>query len=346
MNPNQVYQRYLPKVNTGDQISRRFLRLFLSLVHIAAARVKNLFLVAISLCNLHHLRGVGITMSKRKEVLSMTARWAIGFVIFSALCVPLSAHAQDASSAVPTVPKMSMGRVVVRDIVAAIGRAANVSVVADKSVSSNTVEWKTSGGTLTDVLQELVALLPKGTRSRTVYLPKESAEADGDTVAQAAAASDTLLAVRETPKRGTVRVPVITAPDGDNPADAVEILGKKLTGAKAQAAIAALDLKPVYLLTKPSPAGDPVAKYGDLAADVLRLWSNMTPEQRMAAADNQFDALFNMESVARRALIGQQMQVGMAMAKKMQALPADQRDQFMAEIMESMPKPPAPPAKP
>jgi hypothetical protein len=123
-----------------------------------------------------------------------------------------------------------------------MAKAANVQIVAD-SVSSAVVvtppNSKTTPANFEAQIDKLVSQLPSGATWAKLYLPDVTGKTySGDDLAD--------YAVAEAKVFGSV--------GGALPAGTVEVLGQKLAPDKSAAVIAALNLKPVYLIANPSPA--------------------------------------------------------------------------------------------
>ena len=148
----------------------------------------------------------------------------------------------------------------VTEILARISAGAGVQVVADSSVAGAHVRLPApvSGGTARQQLARLVRALPPGTSLHKVYLPSPAAgrpSYNGDDVAAYVAARKRLFPGAH-----------------ERDSEGVEILGRRFSGARADAYVAELNLKPVYLVT--NLAAYPAPKAGDGVG--------MTPERRLA----------------------------------------------------------------
>lgn len=254
-------------------------------------------------------------MNAIKHPVLLAAGWA--------LSVGVAASAQDAPATPPSAPTVASARFAslpLREVAERLSRATGTLVVADKTVAAVPVTLNVGGETLDAVLQRVAKVLPEGALVKTVYLPAFAPTApapDADKIAALVFAQEALMAGGAS-KNGT--------------AEDIVIQGKRLGPDKAASVVAALELKPVYLLTNPKAASDPVEKLGAVQLESLRTWLEMTPEQQKTAVDQQFDALINMDPSLRQQIFAQQRQVMQSFFQKAQALPEDQRAQFFREM--------------
>ena len=249
--------------------------------------------------------------------------------------------AQVTGPVVKPVPALRLEAVAARLAAAQITQATGATVLTDSTVALVPVTLSTVGGDLTSVLKQMVGVLPKGVVVRTLMLPAFSPKA-------AMPSGDDLIALYTAQEH--LVTPVMGAKAAQNaPADDINVLGKLLSEEKAAPLIAALDLRPVYVLTNAQAGDNLVAQASKLQVEGLRLWMAMSPEQRVQAAEQQFDSLMNMDSATRQAMLGQAMQSAQAIGSKMASMPAAQREAFMNDLKNSMPAAPVPgagPAKP
>ena len=257
---------------------------------------------------------------------------------------PPAPSAQTAPAAMPAikpVPALRLEAVAARLAAAQITQATGATVLTDSTVALVPVTLSTVGGDLTSVLKQMVGVLPKGVVVRTLMLPAFSPKA-------AMPSGDDLIALYTAQEH--LVTPVMGAKAAQNaPTNDINVLGKLLPAEKAAPLIAALDLRPVYVLTNAQAGDNLVAQASKLQVEGLRLWMAMSPEQRVQAAEQQFDSLMNMDSATRQAMLGQAMQSAQAIGSKMASMPAAQREAFMNDLKNSIPAPPAPgagPAKP
>lgn len=240
----------------------------------------------------------------------------------------------------PVVGAMKFSKVSAGEAAARLGKAAGVLVVADGSVANTAVaDFSTTGGNLPDALNQLVLVLPKGTMIRRVLLPAlapGAAPPSAEVIAKLASVSDGLI------------VPVM-GKKVEAGADSVNVMGRVMTMTEAAPVIAALNLKPVYLLTSANADGDPVQKMLTAQTDTMKAWMSMTPDQRTAVSDKMLDGLLNMDPAARQAMFAQQMQMGQKFVAKIQSLPDGQRQQFWKDMtggkFDGTMPPPPPPAR-
>ena len=217
----------------------------------------------------------------------------------------------------PVAPAARFVKLPAREVAARLSRATGVPVVADKTVAATPVTLDVPPGALEATLARVAAALPKGTLVKKVLLPAPAGSAaapDGDQVAALAAAQEAL-----TPRTGAANGEVV-------------IQGKSMAPDKAAPVIAALGLRPVYLLTNPTAADDPVQKMNAAQLESLKTWLAMTPEQQTAVVDQQFNGLMNMDPALRQQLFSQQRQVMQGFFQRVQSLPEEHRRQFLREL--------------
>jgi uncharacterized protein YmfQ (DUF2313 family) len=196
-----------------------------------------------------------------------------------------------------------------RSVAGEMGRLAGAIVLADSSVSAAPVLMPggaTTADNLPAQLDALVRLLPPGTVWGKVYLPVtgSGSSLDADAVSQYIVGQARLF--------GTV---------GAAPAGKVEIMGQRLTPDQAAPVIAALNLKPVYLITNPRAA--PTSAIG-------ANFAQMSPAERAQYAQQQAQAILSGgDPGAAQQYLQEQAEVMRAL---MQQLTPDQRQQLMAQI--------------
>lgn len=183
-----------------------------------------------------------------------------------------------------------------------ISQAAGVQVVADSTVSQAQVTppaEPTTPENFTRQIEAIVKTLPAGTTWAKLYLPAPASSRGyrGDDVAQYALAQARLF--------GNV--------GGATPAGTVEIMGQKIAADRAEAFIAGLNLKPVYLVTNPRGPG--------IAMNDAQ-WTSMTPEQKRAYAEQQAQQFLAMDPNARNEFFQKNF---MIFGQVMRMLPPDQR---------------------
>jgi hypothetical protein len=185
------------------------------------------------------------------------------------------------------------------EVLARIGQGAGVAVVADSTITERVAlpSAPATAATAEQQIAEVVKALPAGTKWAKLYLPAAKGRAwNGDDVAAYALAQAKLF--------GTV---------GAAPAGSVEIMGQILPAAKAQEQIAALNLKPVYLVTNPTKRTAAAASGG---ADPGQ-WAQMTEEQRQQYAQQQAAQLLNADPAVRNGVLQQQFMVFSQMMRQM-----------------------------
>jgi hypothetical protein len=200
-------------------------------------------------------------------------------------------------------------------ILAEIGKAAGVTIVADSTVAAVRVAAP-AGAATTDTVEQQIAgvvqALPRGTTWLKLYLPPpaQGRPWNGDDLAAYAKAQARLY--------GSVRRSS-TAAAAEAAPGTVEILGQKIPAEQARETITTLNLAPVYLVT--NPALDTAGEMGD--------WSQMTLDQRRAAARQAAERILNMDPALRSQYLQQHM---MTFDTIMRQLPPDQHDDLLRSM--------------
>jgi len=252
------------------------------------------------------------------------------------------------AAADPLVPALRLDKTPASEVAARIRKATGALVVTDRTVAVAPVTLELAPGSLSTALGRIAAVLPEGTVVKIMMLPAPAAPGaapDGDRVAALIAAQEDLYkpilplaapapqnaatSSRNRPRPNSMPAPAATAPLAPGE---VEILGRRLASEQAAPVVGALGLRPVYLITNPKAADDPIQKMSAGQMEALRMWMSMTPEQQGIAADQQIDQLINMDPALRQQLFGQQMKVAEKMMSKIQGLPEGQRQQFWRDL--------------
>jgi hypothetical protein len=259
---------------------------------------------------------------------------AIALMAFS-LVSPI-AHAQTGADATPGVAK-SVANVKVTDIALAqvvlrLTRESGVTVVAESTLATRPITVSATGGSLESVLTKLASALPKGAVIRATLTPQPdittlNGAADGDAVATLLRAQDVFA---PKPPAGIE----VVKPQAFVPGK-FEFMGQMVTLAEVAPQIAALHLRPVYVVMMQRPALDPVSKLSSMQTAAMHEWANMTADQRKEAMELQFHSMMNMDPADRVAMLGQMMDQGKYMMQMMQSMPPDQMKQFMSEITQT-----------
>lgn len=204
-----------------------------------------------------------------------------------------AAPAAAAPNARNEAPKRSLS-----DVLSRISQAAGVTVVADSTLANEKVGLPAEPTTPANFEAQVAALvesLPKGATWGKLYLPAPSGRGyKGDDLSEYALAQAKLF--------GRV---------GDAPEGTVEVMGKAVPAAQAESVVAALNLKPVYLVTNPAVraaagAGAPSGAWAGMSEDQRRQYAqtearriaSMTPEQRQQA----FQSMFGQQGAVMREL--------------------------------------------
>lgn len=259
---------------------------------------------------------------------------------------PAAAEPQ-APTATLVAPAQQFKNLPARQAAERIAKATGVPVIADRSVGSYPVTLDLPAGALEPSLEKLAAALPEGTVVHKAFLSEPGAgepAPDPDRIAALILAQDALAGVK---------APLATGE--------VILQGRKMSAEQAAPIIAALSLKPVYLLANDRVATDPMLRIGAMQMEGLKLWMGLTPEQQSKVAEQQFNSLVNMDPEMRRSLFANQMQMGKVMIERMNSLPPDQKASLFrdmtggkwdgtgmppADMVPGGQKPPAPDAEP
>lgn len=197
---------------------------------------------------------------------------AAGVAGAGALYTPVAIAGQAPADA----PASQPGARPAAEVLANIGKAAGVAVLADAGVTGR-APFPVTLATPETVEQQIAAIvkaLPRGTTWAKLYLP---APAKGR-----AFRADDMAAYAQAQTR------LLGRPAGATPEPGmVEILGQRLPADQSQAQIAVLNLQPVYLVTGPP------------AANGLADWGGMTLEQRRQAARQMANQVLNMDPAVR-----------------------------------------------
>ena len=258
--------------------------------------------------------------------------WAMGLAGIAALSgtafaqdtpKPATAETRPAETAVERpLPALRFDKVPLREVLTRLSTVSGVWVAADSTVGGTLITLDTRGGKLMPVIATLLGMLPKETQVRLSAVPIAKNVPPGDLVAQYLMAQDALRTAKKAAY--TPGAPVVLPTE-------IEVMGRMMDPEKAAPVLSALELKPIFLLT--NPASDPmVARALRMQEDNMRLWMDMTPEQRVQLADYQLNGLLNMDSSARKAYFGQMMETAGTMMQKIQNLPPEQRSAFFKDI--------------
>ena len=229
---------------------------------------------------------------------------------------------QDGPASQPRpIPALKLAKVTVREAAARLTKESGVLVVSDSLLANNRIDFQTVGGSLDTVLKQLVARLPAGAKLKKTHLPASAAlspDPNGDVLALLVQINETLA--------GPLNK------DAKPDPDALILQGKVIPADKAEATLAALDLKPAFVLTS-GKGKDASQQFATLQNDGLRLWQSMTPEQRTAAVNKQWDDFVNMDPSLRKAYMAQMMEQAQGIGQKMQQLPPDQLKELLSGIL-------------
>ncbi|MBC8104437.1 MAG: hypothetical protein H7Z41_17820 [Cytophagales bacterium] len=185
-------------------------------------------------------------------------------------------------------------------IVVTMARASGASILADSSVSTTAAPLPgetTTAANFEVQLDTLVKALPQGATWAKVYLPAPKSRMDADAV------SDYVIA----------QAKLFGSAGAAAPAGTVEIMGQRVASDKAEAVVAALNLKPIYLITNPrlKAAG--------------QNWAQLTTDQQQQYAKQQAQQILNMDPTTQQQFLQQQRAV---MGAMMQQMTPEQRQQL------------------
>jgi hypothetical protein len=217
------------------------------------------------------------------------------------------------------ISALSVEKKTVGEVATMLTKETGILVLADSTVSKTPVTFDVASLRLGEIADGIAKLVP-GTTVRFIGIASDIPSPDPEMLSQILQLQDAMRVF------SPAKQPVLTGPYSQ-----IEIDGHLLPLAKAEPVLAALNLRPAFLLM--NPGGDnPVARSARLQAEGLQAYLAMTPEQRQQAAERQMDNLLNMDSATRRALFGQMQQQAMAVMNKLNSLPPDQRAQFFRDI--------------
>ncbi|MGC4045895.1 MAG: hypothetical protein QM758_19055 [Armatimonas sp.] len=246
----------------------------------------------------------------------------LGIALGVFLSVGIAQAEPPAPPAVPKrVPAIDLSQRTVKELAAKLTKESGFLVVADSTVANNRVSLNTVGGPLETVLQQLLAAMPKGSLIKKAHMPSAAAtspDPNPEVVSILIQVNDALAAPMNPG----------TKPDPD----AVIVQGRIIPKDKAADVLAALDMKPVYLLTNPQ-GRSATQSFANMQADIMRLWQNMTPEQRKASVERQWDDFMNMDPNARKAYMQQMMEQAVGISQKLQQLPPAQLKELFGGIL-------------
>ena len=197
-----------------------------------------------------------------------------------------------------------------------MSRETGLVVVADAPLAQAPVPVVQAAAATADNLEErldlLVKALPRGTRWMRLLLPPAPT---GRAFRGEDLADFALAQVRLFGKVG-----------GTTPAGAIEVLGQKVTGEKAERVQDALNLQPVYLVVHPGlRTAREASSVQDLAA--------MTPEQRQEWAKRQAQELAAMDPQDRaQAMTRVIQQTGLVFAKLVSSLSPEEAAQLIHDM--------------
>jgi hypothetical protein len=247
--------------------------------------------------------GNGTPPSRAKEAQKPTA---------NSVFAPLTRH----------ITPLKIDKKTVGEVAAILTKESGILVLADSTVAATPISFTVDSLPVSELADGIAKLNP-GISVRFLALPVDIATPDPDLVVQLLRVEEAIQPLKGRPAGGKSPVPQTYSQ--------IEVAGRTINIAQAELVMTTLKLRPVILLTNPT-VDNPVAKSARLQAEGLQAYLGMTPEQRIQAIDQQMNNLLNMDSATRRALFGQMQQQGMAVLKKINALPPEQRAQFFRDL--------------
>jgi hypothetical protein len=234
-----------------------------------------------------------------------------GIFLVLLLCLRAAQAQPPATSAVEPkpLPALKLNQVTVKQLAARLTKESGFLVVADTTLANNRVSLSTIGGSLETVLTQTLSLLPKGCLLKKTHMPSAAATSPDPNPEVVSIIIQVNEALATPMNPGTKSDP-----------DALIIQGRMVPKEKAASVLAALDLKPVYLLTNPQ-GRNAAQNFASMQADIMRLWQTMTPEQRKSAVERQWDDFMNMDPNVRKAYMQQMMEQSIGIVQKIQQLP-------------------------
>lgn len=240
----------------------------------------------------------------------MNRRTMFMLLAVAALAIPTTILAQNTDDKEKPVPALALSNLSVRELTERLSKESGAVVVADRTLATRAATLRTVGGSLDKVLAQLLPQLPKGSVVRKTLLSPLKGRltpAEIEEVSRLAAAQEALkttVSANEKPETG-----------------AVNFLGRWLSGTATQQLKTSQNLRVVYVLTNAESESDPVGRMTALQADTLKLWSEMSDDQRKASTARQWDDFFNMDQGQRDAMMTQMLQMG----QDIQSLPFTQQ---------------------
>jgi hypothetical protein len=229
----------------------------------------------------------------------------MGALIATTFVSPPGAFAQQTSDPAPQkavgAPDPNLRPRPLSTVVATMARTSGATILADSSVASTPVPLITEATTATNFeaqLDTIVKGMPQGATWAKVYLPETKSRMDADAVSEYVIAQAKLFG----------------SAGAAAPAGMVEIMGQRVPMDKAQSVIAALNLKPVYLISNP------------LLKTAAQNWGKLSPEQQKQYAAQQAQQILNMDPAQQAQMFQQQMAVFGSM---MQQMTPEQRQGMM-----------------
>jgi hypothetical protein len=208
-----------------------------------------------------------------------------------------------------------------REALPRLTRESGVLVLAETPLAGRRLTLNSVGGSLESVLDQVLAQLPKGVQLKRAFLPSAAATSPNpnpDLIATLIQINEALL----TPMNPGAKVE----------RDQVILQGRLVPKDKVAALLTSLDLKPVYLFVDPR-SREVASNFVALQQDAMRLWQSMSPEQRKAAVDRQWEDFLNMDPNVRKQYMQQMGEQAIGIMQKIQQLPQEQQKELLGGLL-------------
>nr|CAA9286575.1 hypothetical protein AVDCRST_MAG63-3998 [uncultured Armatimonadetes bacterium] len=255
-------------------------------------------------------------------MITRTARTlCASMVLVAGASAAASLSVTAAAAAANEAPASRAGTRPASEVFARIASGAGITIYTDSTVTERAAlpTAAVTPGNVESQIAEVVKTLPEGTTWAKLYLPAPPGNQPwkADDVAEYAFAQRRLF-----------------GPVGGIETGTVEILGQRVPQEKAHEVIAALNLKPVYLVTNPRLRTTAVG--GNPGAVDSAQWARMSPAEQQQFARQRAAQLINADPALRKQMlqqmVTQQTPERMIMREMMQQMSPQQRQQFREEL--------------
>jgi hypothetical protein len=203
-------------------------------------------------------------------------------------------------------------------VISSLSRSTGISIVADTPLTGLNVPAPSGEVAASDLEAQLTTItkaLPSGALWAKLYLPAAASSRgyNGDALASYALAQARLF--------GNVGAP--TTPG------TIEVMGQKVSADKADSVVAALNLKPVYVILNPVQRNNGTNQANAVTPANAANWAAMNPQQRQQYAQQQAQNILNMDPQSRQQAMQSMMEQQRAvMQALMQSMTPEQRQQM------------------